>query len=388
MQIRHRWLIGLAALAIPASAQTPAYLQPPLPVDQNSIAMITLLVDLTSGQVLHEHSGRYGFAPASMTKVMTALVVFDLIKAGKLDEDTVVTVRPETVARWAGKGTTLALRPNEQMRIGDLLLATTAASANDAAVALAEASAGSVESFAAMALQRTRQLGMRRSWFKNPNGYPDKGGTMTTAGDMATLARALINEHPVLYRRYFGQPGINWRGKFLPNRDPMIGVVPGADGIKTGFTREAGFTFVGSLERSGRRLVLVIGRAKTEASRANAARVLAEWGFSAWESRSLAPAGWTVGAARVQDGSERTVRLILPHDTRYSRPKGGADRPEARIVYSGPLKAPIRKGAEVARLEMRLSGVRPWSIPLVAAEDVARAGPIDRIVGGLLGLVE
>ncbi len=388
MQLRHRWLIGLAALAIPAAATTPAYHNPPLVWDQNLILMRRILVDLSSGQVLDEYFGKHGFAPASMTKVMTALVVFDQIKAGKLSEDTVVTVRPETAARWAGKGTTLSLRPHEQVRIGDLLLATTAASANDAAVALAEASAGNVENFAALALERTRQLGMRSSWFRNPNGYPDKGGTMTTAEDMAILASALIEEHPELYRRYFGQPGFLWRGRFLPNRDPLTGVVAGADGIKTGFTREAGFNFLGSLERDGRRLVLVIGGASTETNRANAARMLAEWGYSAWESRALAPAAWVVGSAKVQDGSERTVRLMLPHDARYSRPKGAEVRPAARIVYDGPLKAPIRKGTPVARLELQLSGVRPWSLPLVAAEDVAKAGPIDRLVNGLLGLVE
>jgi serine-type D-Ala-D-Ala carboxypeptidase (penicillin-binding protein 5/6) len=385
MQFRHRWLIGLAALAIPAAASTPALPGPPQEVNR---AKVALLADLTSGQVLHEQGGGTGMLPASMTKVMTALVVFDQIKAGRLNEEAIVSIRPETAARWAGKGTTLSLRPNERVRIGDLLLATTAASANDAAVALAEASAGSAEAFVALMNARARQLGMKRSRFATPNGFPDKGKTITTAADLALLAGALIEEHPALYRRYFGQPGMPWRGKLLPNRDPLTGVVPGADGIKTGHTFEAGFNFLGSVERSGRRLVLVIGRARTDADRANAARSLAEWGFSAWESRPLAPAGWVVGKAEVQDGNRRSVPLALPRAASFARFKRCDDQYSARIAYDGPLRAPIRKGTVVGRLDLWVLCGRPWSVPLVAAEDVARAGPIDRIVNGLLGLFQ
>lgn len=389
MQFWHRWLIGLAALAIPVAAESPV---PPLqaPISDGQ-ALHTLLVDLSSGQTLHASNfaeNEAHFRPASITKVMTAMVVFDQIKAGKLSEGKVVTVRPETAAKWAGKGTSLSLRANEQVRIGDLLLGTTAASANDGAIVLAEASAGSVEAFVGLMNARAKQLGMNRSLFANPNGFPDNGETHVTARDLVTLAGALIEEHQELYRRYFGQPGIRWRGNVLPNRDPITGIIPGADGIKTGFTREAGFNFLGSLERDGRRLVLVIGGARSEAERASAARTLAEWGFSDWESRSLAPQDWLVGEAVVQEGSKRSVRLALPRAASFSRPIGREGRLKARIVYDGPLKAPIRKGTAVAQLELRLDRVRPWTVPLVAAEDVAKAGPIDRIVNGLLGLFE
>lgn len=379
------WLVPLALAGPVAAAEPTGYVRPPPAVNR---ARVALLVDLSSGQVLHEQASRSALLPASMTKVMTAFIAFEAIKAGRVREDTIVTIRPELAARWSGKGTSLALRPGERVRLSDLLLATTAASANDAAAALAEASAGSAERHVALAEHQARRLGMRRSWFRSANGMPDAGATITSAEDMAILAKALIERHPLLYRRYFGQPGILWRGTMLRNRDPLTGVVAGADGIKTGHTREAGYNFLGSLERDGRRLVLVIGGAQSEADRAAAARALAEWGYSAWQSRMLAPAGWRVGAARVQNGGRREVGLILPRAARYALPRGGTARLSARIAYRGPLRAPIRKGSEVARLELRVEGLRGWSLPLVAAEEVPAAGAIDRVVNGLLGLFE
>lgn len=379
------WLAIVAALAWPAGASAPApALRPPASVDR---APVVLLSDLSSGQVLYARQADQRFLPASMTKAMTALVAFDLIKAGKLTEETLVTVRPETARRWAGRGTTLSLRPGEQLRLGELLLGTTAVSANDGAVALAEACAGSTEAFLAMMNRRAASLGMKDSHFASANGFPDGGRTYVSARDLILLGRGLVEEHPGLYRRYFGRPVMLWRGQELRNHDPLTGSFPGADGIKTGHTFEAGFNFLGSAERQGRRLLLVIGGTRTETDRANAARELAEWGFSAWRSEPLAPAGWIAGQARVQDGSRRSVPLVLPRGAAASRPIGQNGLVTARIIYRGPLRAPIAKGAEVGRLELLIPGVPAWTVPLVAGETVDKAGPFDRIVNGLLGLV-
>lgn len=375
-------LIG-ASLGVAALAREPLVQAPPAAVER---APVSLLVDLSSGQTLHARDADKPFLPASMTKAMTALVAFDLIKQGRISEQTPVVVGAETARRWSGKGSTLSLRAGERLRYGELLLGTTAVSANDAAVALAEASAGSAEAFVALMNARAARLGMRHSHFGTPNGYPDKGRTVVSATDLALLARALIHEHPALYRRYFGRPVMVWRGEELRNHDPITGTVRGADGIKTGHTFEAGFNFLGSAERDGRRLVLVIGGARTETDRANAARALVEWGFSAWHSQPVAPAGWVAGHARVQQGNRRHVPLVLPHGATVALPRGAASAYSARIRYRGPLPAPIAKGDEIARLEFTADGLPPWSVPLVAGERVEKAGPFDRIVNGLLGI--
>lgn len=350
-------------------------------------APYVLLVDLSAGQVLCARNSDVAFPPASMTKAMTALVVFDLIRAGKLDENAMVTVRPETAARWAGKGTSLNLRGGEQVSIAELLMGTTTVSANDAAVALAESASGSTEAFIAQMNSRARMLGMTRSRFASPNGFPDRGRTQVSATDLVRLAEALINEHPGLYRRYIGKKTMTWRGQTLTSHDPFAGVLPGADGIKTGHSFEAGFNFLGAVERGGRRLVVVVGGARTETDRANAARDMAEWGYSAWDSLPFLSKGAVVGAAQVQGGDARQVALVVPRAYSLASPKGLPVHLSGAVVYDGPLRAPLTKGQPVARLRITTDGRHFHDVPLVTARAVGMAGPIDRIVNGLLGLL-
>lgn len=375
----------LLALAVPVTAGSAAPVAVSGAVD---VAKVALLVDLSAGQTLYARDAEQRFLPASMTKAMTALVAFDLLAAGKLREDTVIAVRPETAARWAGKGTTLSLRPGEQVRVGDLLRGVTTVSANDAAVALAEGAMGSTAAWCAAMNARARQLGMSGSHFATPSGYPDGGRTYVTARDLIRLADALIRQHPQLYRRYFGHPSMDWRGQRLASHDPFAGTFPGADGIKTGHTFEAGFNFLGAAERGGRRLVLVVAGAQTESGRANAARALAEWGFREWQSRPLGAAGQVIGAVRVQGGDLRRLPVALERNFTLAVPRGTRPAVATRIVYNGPLRAPLAKGAQVAGLEVRIAGQPAHYLPLVAAQAVGAAGPIDRLVNGLLGAFE
>ena len=378
----------LLSLALPgaASATMRIFEPPPSNVAPPAQAPIALLVDQSSGQILYSRGANADFLPASMTKAMTALIVFDLIKAGELDEDTLVSIRPETAARWAGKGTTLNLRAEERVRIGDLLMGTTVVSANDASVALAEASLGSTEAFVAAMNARARGLGMTRSRFGTPSGFPDRGVTVVTATDLILLANALITEHPELYRRYIGKAAMDWRGAKLTSHDPFAGVLVGADGIKTGHTYEAGFNFLGTAVRDGRRLVVVIGRSPTEPGRAAAARNLIEWGFAAFQSKPFLTPDWIVGAVKVQNGDAREVPVAVPHAYSIATIKRLPSQVSARIVYDGPVRAPITKGAPIARLVVSGAGLPDHSIPLVATAAVSRAGPIDRLVNALLGL--
>lgn len=387
-----RWLASavLALGLLPGAASSSTARLDPLPpgVPPPAQAPIALLVDLSSGQTLYGRDGDTGFLPASVTKAMTALVVFDLLKQGKLTEASMITVRPETAVRWAGKGSSLNLAAGEKVSVDDLLMGTTVVSANDAAIVLAQGAMGSTAAFVAAMNKRARKLGMTGSHFGNPNGFPDRGVTRVSARDLIKLAQAMIDEHPALYRRYIGKQAMMWRGQRLVSRDPFAGVVPGADGIKTGYTSEAGYNFLGTATRGGHRLVVVVARAPSESDRAAAARSLLEWGYSAFRSRPFLDPEWVVGSVRVQDSSARSVPVAPPRPYSISQRR---DRPgpiTARIVYRGPVRAPIAQGQPVARLEVSGAGITPYAIPLVATRDVAKAGPIDRIVNGLLGLLE
>lgn len=385
--MRFRLLILVLAAFVPCAAAVPQdkAQRPKSPVGASQ-APIALLVDLSAGQTLFERNADQRFLPASMTKAMTALVALDLIAAGKLQERAVVTVSPRA-ARLAGVGTTLSLRSGQQVSVSDLLRGVTIASANDATVALAEGALGSEGAWLAAMNARAKALGMADSYFASANGLPDGGRTQVTARDMVRLARALFHDHPQLYRRYFEPKTMEWQGLRLASRNPINGVVAGADGIKTGHTREAGYTFLGAVERDGRRLVLVVARAPDEASRAKAARGLAEWGYAAWDSQPLVRAGQFVGTAQVQQGAAREVGLMPLRDWRVALPKGSIAPVSTRIVYRGPLVAPLAKGQVVAGLEVTIAGQPPHDIPLATTAAVNSAGAFDRLVNGLLGLL-
>ncbi len=385
--MNHRHALLLIAALLPGAAASRSVavdIQQPQPVPEAQ-APILLLVDLSAGQTLFARGAEQSFLPASMTKAMTLLVAFDLIRVGKLSEDAVFTVRPETAARLSGKGTTLWLQPGEQVAVRDLLHGIATASANDAAMVLAEGTLDSEAAWLAAMNARAQTLGMTGSSFASVNGLPDGGKTRVTARDMVRLAQALIVDHPELYRRYFGPKEMDWKGLKLASRNPISGVLSGADGIKTGHTREAGYTFLGSVERSGRRLVLVVGKAPTEADRARAAREVAEWGYAAWDSRSFLSPDWIVGAVRIQGGDARSVPVAVARPFTLAVPKGHRPRVSARIVYTGPVRAPVARGQLVGGLEVKIDGQPPHYLPLVARETVGKAGPIDRLVNGLLG---
>lgn len=373
----------LALAPLPAlAAQTAA------PEAELSRVPVVLLVDSGSGQTLYARRETLRFVPASVTKVMTAWVAFELMAGGRLAPGRIVDVRPETAREWAGKGTRMDLAAGEQVRVEDLLRGVTTASANDASVVLAEGLAGSVPAWTAMMNAQARRLGMRDSHFHTPNGWPDEGQTWVSARDLVTLGDAMVTRHPVLYRRYFGQPALLWNGRRRENHDPITGVLPGADGIKTGYTREAGFNFLGSAVRDGRRLFVVIAGAPTAEARAGASRALLEWGFAAWRARPLYAPGSIVGKARVQGGAARSVPLRVERAVSAAVPAGQPGKPvSVRIVYQGPLVAPVARGTKVAELEIVVDGTGAGRIPLVAAADVAKAGPLDRLLNGVMGLV-
>ncbi len=373
--------MALAALALPVRAG-----QSLAPPGVGGVP-VALLVDLSAGQTLYARNPDKPFRPASMTKAMSALVAFDLIKAGRLDPQASVVVDPGLARQWSGKGTTLSLRAGERISIDRLIEGMITVSANDATEVLARHAAGERAEWIRLMNHRARTLGMDGSTFGSPSGWPDGGKTAVTARDMIRLARALIEEHPKLYHRYFGHQAMAWRGTTLASRNPFAGRFEGADGIKTGHTREAGYNFLGAVERKGRRIVLLVGGAPSEAVRAAAARALAEWGYSAWQSRPLVSAGQVVGTAQVQNGAKRAVELVALRGWQVAVPNGANGNISTRIVYKGPLKAPLKAGQIVAGLEVKVGDQPAHDIPLATRQRVTRAGPFDRMANGLLGLI-
>ena len=357
-------------------------------------APIAYLLDLSSGQVLLDKDSDRQIPPASMAKMMTTHVAFELIKSGKLDEKKKCLVRPETWHKWSGPaaGSTMFLSPNEQVSVENLLNGIVTVSGNDATVVLAECIAGTEEAFVDRMNASAKEMGLKGSRFGNPVGWPDEGQTLVTARDLAELARSSVQDYPELYAKYYGKPEFTWgktqAGKPItqPNRNPLFGSVSGADGLKTGHTEEAGYGFTGSAERDGRRLIMVVSGLDSYGARISESRRLMEWGFNSWESMPLFQEAAEVGTARVQLGSSDSVSLIAPRDLAATFAAGVAADPTAKIRYNGPLKAPIRQGDEVAQLVVTVDGAEA-SLPLVAGEDVAEAGFFRRAWIGLKGLV-
>ena len=358
----------------------------PLPPPEINAIPVALLVDLNSGRSLLSRQADLRFVPASVAKVMTAYVAFELMAQKRLRGDQLYTVSQNTGSTWNGRGTSLYLKPAERVPVDALLRGITIVSANDAAVVLAEGFAGTVPVWTSLMNAQARRLGMASSHFATPNGWPDHGATYVTAHDLTLLSRALIARHPQEYTRYFGQKTMLRNGVIQSSHDPTLGIVPGADGIKTGHTAEAGFNFLGSAIRDNRRLVMVIAGAHSEAERASASRALLEWGFAAWDSRRLFAPLARVGEAMVQGGSARRVALIAPQAIISSWPKGEAAQVSLRIVYKGPLVAPIAKGTEIAELEIRAGDAPPSRVPLIAASSIGKASLFDRLRNGVMGL--
>lgn len=373
-------LTSAAAASADALAPYPTFAPPPPEVP------IALMVDLSSGQTLYSREPDRRFMPASITKVMTAFTAFELIDAGKLKPEQLMLVDDETWTQWHGVGSTMFLALHQRVSVDALLHGVTTVSANDGAAVLGHGIAGSLPKWAAMMNAKAREIGMHDSHFGTPNGWMDEGRTFVTARDLATLASAMITRHPNLYARYFGKRVLKFNGFEQRNHDPVTGVVEGADGIKTGFTNQAGYGFLGSAERDGRRLVMVIGGAPNARVQHQASREFLEWGFQAFAGAPLFPKGATIGEAEVQGGASRSVGLSAPIAVGYDLPAGQTGKVKLIIHYEGPLRAPIAKGEQVAQLEIAAEGMRPARVPLAAAEAVPVANSFQRLLNGVVGL--
>ncbi|KQM41300.1 D-alanyl-D-alanine carboxypeptidase family protein [Sphingomonas sp. Leaf10] len=378
--------IAAIAIATPGIAAAPPFDTP---------APVAFMTDLSSGATLYAKDADRRMPPASMAKMMTAYVAFDLIKKGDLKLNDMATVSPETWRKWHGPqaGSTMFLSVNENVSVENLLYGIIVLSGNDACVVLAEKIAGSEEAFTNLMNQRAKELGLTNSHFGTSNGWPDEGRTYVTARDLGKLAAATIQNHPQLYKKFYSKTDFTW-GKTLgegaaitqANRDPLLGRVRGADGLKTGHTEEAGYGFTGSAEQDGRRLVMVLAGLTSSNQRIAESVKFMNWGFGAWRARPIVAAGKKVETAEVQMGDSSTVGLVAPKALTVTMPAGTNSPITAKVVYTGPIKAPIAKGQHIADLVISSPDTGEQRMPLVAEKDVAEAGFFGRVWASLTSL--
>jgi serine-type D-Ala-D-Ala carboxypeptidase (penicillin-binding protein 5/6) len=347
-----------------------------------SAAPVGYLTDVASGATLYSSDASRRIPTASMAKMMTALVAFEAIKSGKLTQGQKFAVHDATWKRWNNTGSSMFLKANEEVSVDNLLHGMLTVSGNDAAVVLAEGIAGSEAAFAERMNAAARRIGMRDSHFGTANGWPDEGKTFSTARDLSLLAIRIITDHPELFRRYFGQREFSWNNVTQPNRNPLLGVIDGADGMKTGHSDEAGYCLTGTVKRGQQRLVMVLAGLPSQQARIAEARRLMSWGFEAWDDRPLFSAGKEVARAPVQLGNHSDVALLAPRDLAATWPKGASPKIKLFVRYNGPIRAPFRKGTELAQLIVKFPDGAQQVMPLVAAHSVSIGGFWDRAWNG------
>lgn len=359
-------LLAALALAGPSPAGAQAF---------QSQAPFAVLLDSDSGAVLYEKAADELMAPASMAKIATALVAFEDIAKGRLTLDSEIGISENAWRKGGGVsgGSTMFAIVNSRVKLSDILQGIIVQSGNDASIALAEAIAGDEATFARVMTERVRALGLAKSVFRNSTGMGDPQQKVT-ARELALLSDHIIKTYPELYR-IFGQREFTWNRIRQQNRNPLLSMDIGADGLKTGNIDESGYGLAGSAVQNGRRLIVVVNGLKTARDRASEARKLLEWGFRAFEPRRIFEAGEIVGEASVYGGERGRVGLRARGAVSLLLPRGSSERLNARIVYRGPLTVPVEEGAEVARLLVTRGEVKTLDIPLYAAETV-RAGSL------------
>lgn len=336
-----------------------------------------ILVEAESGTVLFEKNADALVAPASLAKLMTAETVFNEIRKGKvtLDQEYQISEHAWRKGGAPSGGSTMFAPIHSRIKVSDLLQGAIIQSGNDACIALAEGIAGSEENFARMMNARAKEVGLTQSKFTNPTGLPDPEQRVTSR-ELSLLARHIIATYPEYYK-WYGERDFTWNKIKQSNRNPLLAMNIGADGMKTGFINEAGYGLVGSAVQNGMRLIVVVNGAKTAAERADEARKLLNFGFNGFESRRLFAAGETIGEARVFGGEQRYVPLEAADkkEVRMLVPKTGNERIIARFVYQGPLLVPVEQGAKVGMLKVWRGDNLALEVPLQTGAAVAQ-GPL------------
>jgi serine-type D-Ala-D-Ala carboxypeptidase (penicillin-binding protein 5/6) len=366
-RVMGRFGIGLTAVAgllVASFAAAPA-------ANIQTAVPNAILIEAETGAVLFEKQADVLVAPASLAKLMTVEVVFDQLRLGniKLTDEFVISENAWRKGGAPSGGSTMYAAIHSRVKVEDLLQGVIIQSGNDASIALAEGIAGNEANFARMMNDRAREIGLTKSHFTNSPGLPDRNMRVTTR-ELAILARHIVLTYPDYYR-WYGEREFTWNKIRQQNRNPLLGMVAGADGLKTGFTQEAGYNLVGSGVQNGLRLIVVVTGVKTPKERADEAKKLLDWGFKGFDFRILFAEGQHVAEAKVYGGTQGRVPVVAKGVVKLMVPRGVSERITAKMVYTGPVRAPVREGQQIGSLQVSRADLKVLELPLYAAEDVA-----------------
>ena len=336
------------------------------------------LVDVETGAVLLDKNADELMPPSSMSKMMTAYMVFDRLEDGRLSLDDKLTVSEKA---WRKGGSKMFVEVGNQVRVEDLLRGVIVQSGNDACIVLAEGLAGSEEAFADLMTERARELGMTKSTFRNSTGWPDPNH-LVTARELAILAKHIIQDHEEYYH-YYSEKEFTWNDIRQGNRNPLLYRNIGADGLKTGHTEDAGYGLTASAVQNGRRLILVVNGLPSVKARSDESERLMSWGFREFDNYALFKAGDTVDEAPVWLGDEDTVPLVIAEDLKVTLPRNDRNGMQVSVVYDSPIPAPVPAGTEIAKLRVTWPGGVPVEVPLQAGAEVEQLGPFGRIAASV-----
>jgi D-alanyl-D-alanine carboxypeptidase (penicillin-binding protein 5/6) len=360
-----RVLALLFALAPLARADAP----PPPPI----AARAWLLVDFASGQTIVAHNPDERVEPASLTKLMSAYLVFDALKKKAITLEQTV---PVSVRAWKAGGSRMFIEPRKPVTVDELLRGMVVQSGNDATIALAELVAGSEDVFAQMMNREAQRLGLKNTSFTNASGWPD-AKHYSTARDLATLAGALIRDFPDYYALYSTKE-YRYNTITQPNRNRLLWLDPNVDGVKTGYTEAAGYCLIASAKRGPRRLISVVLGTNSDSLRAQESQKLLNYGFQFYETVRIYEKGQEVSRLRVWKGAQNELKAGAPADLELVLPRGDAQKLKTELVSEQPLVAPVSAGQRVGTIKVSLDGKPVGEYPVVALETVGVAGIIGR----------
>ena len=337
-------------------------------------ARAAYVIDQTSGTILLSKNSDLPLPPASMSKLMTLYMTFEFIKAGRLGLDEKLPVS-KNAANYTGS--TMFLNPTDRVAVEDLLRGIIVLSGNDACAVIAEALSpdGTEAGFAKIMTERGKQIGLKNSTFKNSNGWPADGHQMSVR-DLGILAGRLISDFPEYYPM-FAEQTYEFDGRAPANnrnRNPLLGLGIGADGLKTGHTQEAGYGLVGSAKQDGRRIIFVLSGLGSQEDRAQEAESIVKWAFRQFITEKFAISGSEVGKAKVWNGSSREVSLVLENDLNVMFPVLSSSKPSFSVEYIGPIKAPVKKGDKIAELVIKSENLPETRHSLLAGDNISEGG--------------
>ncbi|NRB00336.1 MAG: D-alanyl-D-alanine carboxypeptidase [Rhodobacteraceae bacterium] len=344
--------------------------------DYDTQARAAILYDVTTGLTLMEKEADMPLPPASMSKLMTLYMLFEALRDGRVTLDTEFSV--STKARQIG-GSTMFLDETDRPTVEDLIKGIIVVSGNDACIVVAEGLAGSEDAFARLMNERATAIGLTNSTFVNSTGWPAANHRMSVR-DLATLAGLIITEFPEYYS-YFALEEFDYDGRSPANRfnrNPILGMGIGADGLKTGHTQEAGYGLVGSALQGNRRVIFVVAGLESVASRSQESQAMVNWAFRQFVERDVAAEGDRIADAPVWMGDTTSVGLVAPRDISLLFPAVMGEDPAFHVEYDGPLEPPIAEGEEIAELVIEIDGMPPARLPLVADRAVAEGGFVPR----------